>query len=161
MSNPFNEAEENHLEEIERRLTERNISYAQMMKMYAEFLLNLIQIRWRLEKWGGSSEYELIVNILRETIEIFGCKNSDELRENRRVTLIGLYGGSEKERPALAALSRCVACCLYSEDGWEADKEEDLTPIPLYLFLLKRIDGNFGEEFLTYAETYLLASSLD
>jgi hypothetical protein len=47
-------------------------------------------------------------------------------------------------------------CCFYEEGGWDPDKEEDATPIPLYLFLLKRFNPDMGAALLTYARMQLL-----
>ena len=156
MNAPFSEAEENDLEELEQELTDAEISYGRMMKMYAEFLLAFIENGRFERKIGSTDGVTLLVRHLRTAITNFGNSDSNEIRKSSRIELLKLCSRLEYEQPFLFALVRCAVCCFYEEDGWLPDKEEDRTPIPLYLFLLKRLDSDMGAEFLAYARSYLL-----
>jgi len=156
MTGPFSEGEEADLETLEHDLTSEGVAYSQMMKMYAEFLLACIRDGSVEQIIGPAAELSLLARYLEMAIVSFGADDSDEVRRSRRIELVGLCGRLEKERPDLVALIRCAVCCFYEEGGWDPDKEEDPTPIPLYLFLLKRFDPDLGAKLLTYARAYLL-----
>ena len=158
MSGPFSAAEEEDLETLEHELTSGEVTYRRMMKMYAEFLLASIKSGQVDKKIKPSIELDFLVQNLEAAITSFGTDDSDEVRRSRRVELVRLCSRVESERPDLAALIRCAVCCFYEEGGWDPDKEEDATPIPLYLFLLKRFDPDMATELLTYARTHLLSS---
>ncbi|MET3444165.1 hypothetical protein ABIC94_004974 [Variovorax paradoxus] len=156
MNGPFSDAEEEELETLEYELTKGEVTYGRMMKMYAEFLLASIRRRQGAQEISPSLELDLLVQHLQTAIASFGTTNSDEVRSACRVELVRLSRRLESERPDLAALLRCAVCCFYEEGGWDPDKEEDATPIPLYLFLLKRFDPRMAAELLTYVRTHLL-----
>ncbi|MFM9925547.1 hypothetical protein VLK31_21330 [Variovorax sp. H27-G14] len=156
MIGPFSEVEEKTLETLEQALIDNKILHVQMMKMYAEFLFSLISSEKIERDFGFSSELTVVAQCVQSAIHSFGTDASDELRRQRRVELIKLCSRVEKEQPALAALARCAVCCVSDEEGWEPDLEEDSTPIPRYLFLLKKFDPNMGVIFLSYARTALL-----
>ncbi|MGJ7573915.1 hypothetical protein ACSFBX_25530 [Variovorax sp. RB2P76] len=158
MIGPFSEIEEENIEILEHELIDNEIPYARMMRMYAEFLLALISTKEVTQKLGLSSELTLVAQHLRTAVRSLGTEVSDELRRPLRVELIGLCGRVEKKQPALAALTRCAVCCFSEEGGWEPDREEDPTPIPRYLFLLKRFDADIGMNFLLHARSVLLAA---
>ncbi len=126
-----------------------------MMKMYAEFLRSCILER-RLGQITQSEELNLVAEYLRQAIVFLGGNNSDELRKPGRLELWALFRRFEEVQPALACLSRCAVCCFYEEAGWDPDTSESVTPIPFYLFLLKRLNPDMGLEFLEYAYRYLL-----
>lgn len=157
MIQPFSELEEKNIEILEHELTNNAIPYARMMRMYAEFLLALIATKEVEQKLGLSSELTLVAQHLQTAVRSLGKEVSDELRRPLRVELISLCGRVEKKQPALAALTRCAVCCFSDEGGWEPDREEDPTPIPRYLFLLKKFDPDMGMNFLTHAHAVLLA----
>ncbi|SDI44750.1 hypothetical protein [Variovorax sp. OV700] len=158
MSGPFSDAEEEDLETLEHELTNGKVSYSRMMKMYAEFLLASIQSGQVDKKIKPSIELDFLVQNLEAAITSFGTDDSDEVRRSRRVELVRLCGRLEIEQPDLAALIRCAVCCFYEEGGWNPDEEEDATPIPLYLFLLKRFNPDMGAALLGYARMNLLGS---
>jgi hypothetical protein len=158
MNGPFSDAEEEELETLEYELTKGEVTYSRMMKMYAEFLLASIRRRQGAQQISPSLELDLLVQHLQTAIASFGTANSDEVRSACRVELVRLSRRLESERPDLAALLRCAVCCFYEEGGWDSDKEEDATPIPLYLFLLKRFDPDMAAELLAYVRTHLLDS---
>jgi hypothetical protein len=157
VTNPYSRDEEKQLDAIEEELMEECVPFFQTMKMYAEFLHNCILVG-RFSGTAPSAQLDLVAEHLQVAIASLGLDNSDELRVPGKLELWKLFSRSEKEHPTLAALCRCAVCCFHEEAGWDPDKNESVTPIPFYLFLLKRLDPEMGLEFLTYARRYLLAS---
>jgi len=158
MSEPFNACEEKKIEELERALMDRKIPYARMARVYAKFLLALISGENFDRKLTRSSELIAVTRSLQSAIKGFDGGASGDLRQPHRVELIGISGRVEESQPALAALIRCAVCCFFVDEEWDPDLEEDSTPIPRYLFLLKKFDSSMEMEFLTYASTYLLSA---
>ncbi|WP_093179504.1 MULTISPECIES: hypothetical protein [unclassified Variovorax] len=159
MTEPYSEHEAEFLDAIEDQLMEKNVPFPRMMKMYAEFLRNCI-LAGRFNEAASSAQLDSVAEHLQVAIVGLGHDNSDELRRPHRIELWTLFDCSEKENPALAALIRCAVCCFYDEAGWDPDTSESVTPMPLYLFLLKRIIPTVGVEFLKYAQRSLLGPSL-
>lgn len=159
MTEPYSEEEAGCLEAIEDQLMGGDVPFSQMMKMYAEFLQIFISAE-NFKEAASSAQLSDVAEHLQVAISSLGHENSDELRKPHRIALWTLFGFSEKDNPALAALSRCAVCCFYDEAGWNPDTSESVTPIPLYLFLLKRLAPTKGMEFLRYAQRYLLGPSL-
>lgn len=157
MTEPYSAEETECLDAIEDQLIEDGVPFRQMMKMYAEFLQTCISAG-HFDEVAPSARLNDVAEHLQAAVSSLGHENSDELRRPHRIALWTLFGSSEKDYPALAALSRCAVCCFYDEAGWNPDTSESVTPIPLYLFLLKRLVPTMGMEFLRYARRYLLAS---
>lgn len=155
MINPYTEEEEKRLDVIEERLVIEEVPFWRMMKMYAEFLRGCI-LAGRFDKAAPLAQLEFVAEHLQRAIVVLGADNSDELRMPSKLELWSLSDRFEKENPIQAALSRCAVCCFYEESGWDPGNSESLTPIPLFLFLLKRLDPDMGAEFLMYAGKYLL-----
>lgn len=91
-------------------------------------------------------------------IAISDTEYSDESSSLRRLELLGVVEPLEAKQLRLAALIRCAVCCFSDESGWNPDQEEDLTPIPRYVFLLKKFDPGIGPDFVAYARRHLLSS---
>ena len=155
MTESYSAEETECLNAIENQLIEDGIPFRQMMKIYAEFLQTCISAG-HFDGVVPSVRLNDIAEHLQAAVSSLGHENSDELRRPHRIALWTLFGSSEKDNSALAALSRCAVCCFYDEDGWNPDTSESVTPIPFYLFLLKRLVPTMGMEFLRYARRYLL-----
>lgn len=155
MMSSYSPEEEKGLDFIEERLVAGGIPFRRMMKMYAEFLRDSI-MAGQFDRSVSLAQLEIVAENLQSAIGVLGTSDSDKLRMPSRLALWSLSDRYEKENSTLSALSRCAVCCFYEESGWDHDGSESLTPIPLYLFLLKRIDPGMGMEFLRYASKYLL-----
>lgn len=158
MTGPYSNEEEERLDIIEEQLVEKKTPFFLMMKMYAEFLRDCIHKK-RFNQIADSKGLNVVAEYLKQAIAFLGSNNSDELRKPGRLELWALFRRFEDKQPALASLSRCAVCCFYEEAGWDPDTSESVTPIPFYLFLLKRLDPDMGLEFLEYAGRYLLDST--
>lgn len=155
MIGPYSEEEINEFDALEEGLIDRQVPFGQMMRMYAEFLCTRI-VAGRFEKIISSEYLRFIANHLQTAIASFDASNSDELRRPGKHELWTLSDRSESENPALAALSRCAVCCFHEDTRWDPDENESPTPLPFYLFLLKRVAPDMGMEFLSHAKAYLL-----
>ncbi len=158
MIGPFTEHEEEVLETLESELLEKQIPYVLMMKMYAIFLHTLALETCAEKPDDSPAEMAQLIKNLEMAIASFGTEYSDESRKSGRLELWGMIKRLEQKQLRLAALVRCAVCCFYDESGWNPDHKEDLTPIPLYLFLLKKFDPGIGLDFVAYVRTHLLAS---
>lgn len=155
MVEPYSEEEISEFDAIEEQLMDRPVPFGRMMKMYAEFLSTCI-LTGRFDQVIPPTQLNFIAKQLQEAVVSFEASNSDELRKPGKLALWALSDRSEKENPALAALSRCAVCCFYEDTNWNPDENESPTPLPFYLFLLKRLAPEMGMEFLKYARKYLL-----
>ncbi|MDH6593892.1 hypothetical protein M2165_003781 [Variovorax sp. TBS-050B] len=152
MTGPYTPEEERALDAIEELLVDQQVSYAQMMKMYAGFLLDCISAG-RFDTSISSTDLTLVAEHLRKVNETFELPDGTELRKPGRRELWSLVQAAEKEQPLLSALARCAVCCFYEDSGWNPDEKESPTPVPLYLLLLKRVDSEIGVEFLAYVRS--------
>jgi len=157
MNGPYSEDEISELDAIEEALIDRQIPFGRMMKMYAEFLLTRI-LDGRFDEVVSSEYLSFIAKHLQAAIASFDASNSAELRRSGKRELWALSDRSEQEAPGLAALSRCAVCCFHEDTPWSPDENESPTPLPFYLFLLKRVAPGMGMDFLHYAKVYLLAA---
>jgi hypothetical protein len=157
MIGPYSENEISELDALEEALIDGQVPFGRMMKMYAEFLLACI---WagRFDEVFSSQYLSFIAKHLQVAITSFDASNSDELRRPGKHELWALSDRSEQEALGLAALSRCAVCCFHEDTPWHPDESESPTPLPFYLFLLKRVAPGMRMEFLRYAKAYLLAA---
>lgn len=158
MIGPFTEHEEEILDALELELLEKQIPYILMMKMYANFLRTLALEKFIEKPDDSSVETAQLIQNLEMAIASFGTEYSDESRRSGRLELLGMIRPLEEKQMRLAALIRCAVCCFYDESGWNPDQEEDLTPIPRYLLLLRKFDPSIGLDFVAYVRTHLLSS---
>ncbi len=155
MVEPYSEEEISEFDAIEEQLMDRQVPFGRMMKMYAEFLSRSIGTG-RFDQAIPLSQLNFIAKQLQDAVVSFDARDGDEFRRPGKLALWALSNHSEKENPALAALSRCAVCCFYEDTDWNPDENESPTPLPFYLFLLKRLAPEMGMEFLKYARKYLL-----
>jgi len=85
-----------------------------------------------------------------------GASNRSETIKDGRMQLWRIHDHLQRELPSQAALVRCAIFCLCDEE-WDPDSSEDLTPIPFFLFLLKKFNPEIGMDFLDYARIHLLS----
>lgn len=157
MIGPYSENEISELDALEEALIDGQVPFGRVMKMYAEFLLACIRAG-RFNEVVSSVQLGFIANHLQTAIASFDAGNSDELRRPGKHELWALSDCSEEEAPGLAALSRCAVCCFHEDRPWNPDENESPTPLPFYLFLLKRVAPDMGMDFLHCAKVYLLAA---
>lgn len=158
MIEPFSKLEEQELDVLEDQLVEAGTSYGSAMRTYAKFLLMQLQN----EAYRGSvfttEDVELLSDKLKKAAASIGDPALADSRKQWRVELWNLHKTLSGDRPRVAAFVRCAVCCLYPEDEWDPDVQEDPTPAPLFFALLKKFDAGIGVEFLHFVRSTLLPS---
>ena len=155
MTGPFSDHELESLDVIELQLIESQVSSARMKSACASFLLFIISREWS-KRFLDSDGIELLLNENLKLVAFnFYAIDSGEEIKNARIKLFGIFDHLQREDPSQAALIRCAIFCLHDEE-WDPDTQEDPTPIPFYLFLLKKFDLSIGMDFLAHVRTHLL-----
>lgn len=122
---------------LEEALLEASVSFGEMTRQYARYLLSLID--------GGvlatisDSKLKVLIpyiedSILRERIESDGYL--------RRKLALELWAVKKQHRQSdenFAFLIRCVLFCFETEERWIEEGTGDTTPIYLYFLILKKI----------------------
>lgn len=159
MFSPFSDQELEALDAIEGQLILAHVSSSQMIGACASFLLSIV-LSEHEEQFLGSIENEVVLNInLRLAVFVTGANNRGEAIKAGRMRLWRIHDHLQCEQPSRAALVRCAIFCSGDEE-WDPDSNEDPTPIPFFLFLLKKFDPAIGMDFLDYARTHLLSPLL-
>jgi hypothetical protein len=158
MTGPFGENEEVMLARLQEDVVAAGVSYGCAMKMYATYLLTLLQERIDSVGTFSSAEVDWLVKKLKDGSASIGGNSLEAERQRWRVELWEFHDSLGQERSPLAAFVRCAVCCFYPERGWDADAQEDPTPIPLFLALLKKFDPNIGVKFLEFARSAMLSN---
>ncbi|WP_426203946.1 hypothetical protein [Pseudomonas sp. TWP3-1] len=130
---------------LEDALIEANVSFGEMTRQYARYLLSLID-SGVLATISDSKLKTLIPyieeGILRERIE-----NDGDLREKLAIELWEIEAQHGKSDQNFANLIRCVIFCFGTEDGW-IEEGSDTTPIYLYFLVLKKILPDIRQGFI-------------
>ncbi|WP_354423445.1 hypothetical protein [Variovorax atrisoli] len=155
MLGPFSDQELESLDAIEGQLILARVPGSRMIGMCANFLLSTVP------RAHGKQflviEEEILLNMsLGLAVFDTGASNRSETIKASRMQLWRIHDHLQREQPSLAALARCAIFCLCDEE-WDPDSSEDPTPIPFFLFLLKRFDRAIGMDFLDYARAHLLS----
>lgn len=126
------------IDNLESMLLERAISYDQLRRHYAIFLLDLLDIK----RYPDTDEkhLEALALCLKDAAATARInRDSDEV-----VNIIGelwnIEGQHRTLSPDLSRLARCSILCFSTEQKWIEEDSGDQTPLLLYLYLLKKID---------------------
>lgn len=126
------------IDNVERMLLERAISYDQLRKHYAMFLLDLLDKKSYPDT--NKKHLEALALYLKDAAATARInRGSDEV-----VKIIGELWNIEAQyrtlSPDLSRLARCSILCYSTEQQWIEEDSGDKTPLLLYLYLLKKID---------------------
>ncbi|RYZ82647.1 MAG: hypothetical protein EOP04_21635 [Proteobacteria bacterium] len=126
------------IDNLENMLLERAVSYDQLRRHYAIFLLDLL----------SKKSYPTINDKHLEAVALYLKDAAATARINRGsdevVKIIGELWIIEAQyrtlSPHLSRLARCSILCYSTEQQWIEEDSGDQTPLLLYLYLLKKID---------------------
>ncbi|MBW8355074.1 MAG: hypothetical protein K0M54_14745 [Pseudomonas sp.] len=140
---------------LEEALLEASVSFGEMTRQYARYLLSLID--------GGvlatisDSKLKVLIpyieeSILRERIESDG--------DLRRKLVLELWVVEKQQRQSdenFAFLIRCVLFCFETEERWIEEGTGDTTPIYLYFLILKKILPDIRQSFIKSFQDFIAA----
>jgi hypothetical protein len=126
------------IDNLECMLLERAISYDQLRKHYAMFLLDLLDKK--IYPDTNKKHLEALALFLKDAAATARInRGSDEV-----VKIIGELWAIEAQYRTLSSdlsrLARCSILCYSTEQQWVEEDSGDQTPLLLYLYLLKQID---------------------
>lgn len=126
------------IDNLECMLLERAISYDQLRKHYAMFLLDLLDKK--IYPDTNKKHLEALALYLKDAAATARInRGSDEV-----VKIIGELWAIEAQCRTLSSdlsrLARCSILCYSTEQQWVEEDSGDQTPLLLYLYLLKQID---------------------
>jgi len=122
-------------DDLEEQLLDANVSYGEMTREYASYLMGLIQ-RGEL-KTIAASKLEKLVPFLEEAILRERIESDDVLRKKLTVDLWKMEQQSREEDENFANFIRGVLYCCGTEEVWE-EEGDGPTPIYLYFLILKK-----------------------
>lgn len=126
------------IDNLECMLLERAISYDQLRKHCAMFLLDLLDKK--IYPDTNKKHLEALALYLKDAAATARInRGSDEV-----VKIIGELWAIEAQYRTLSSdlsrLARCSILCYSTEQQWVEEDSGDQTPLLLYLYLLKQID---------------------
>ena len=126
------------IDNLENMLLERAISYDQLRRHYANFLLDLLSKK--SFPTINEKHLEAVALYLKDAAATARVeRGSDEV-----VKIIGELWTIEAQYRTLSSdlsrLARCSILCYSTEQQWIEEDSGDQTPLLLYLYLLKKID---------------------
>ncbi|NBF04004.1 hypothetical protein GV819_17090 [Pseudomonas sp. Fl5BN2] len=140
---------------LEKALLEASVTFGEMTRHYARYLLSLIDHG----VLASVSEPKLKVlipyieeSILRERIE-----NDGDLRRKLALELWEVEKQHRKSDENFANLIRCVLFCFETEERWIDEGTGDATPIYLYFLILKKILPDIRRGFIKSFQDFIAA----
>lgn len=139
-------------DDLEGQLLDANVSYGEMTREYASYLMGLIQ-RGEL-KTIAASKLEKLVPLLKEAILRERIESDEVLRKKLTVDLWKMEQQSRKEDEDFANFIRGVLYCYGTEEVWE-EEGDGPTPIYLYFLILKKILPGLRKDFISSFNRFL------
>ncbi|WP_241662857.1 hypothetical protein [Pseudomonas sp. Sample_9] len=140
-------------DKLESELIFANVSFSEITRTYARFLLSLIE-QGRLDSIASSPLHKL--KTLLGDATFYRIMNDELLRKKLSSELWGIEKRFRKDNVRLAELIRCVLFCYETEERWETEGAGDATPIYLYYLILKKVLPDVAEAFIHYFQGELL-----
>ncbi|MBN6774281.1 hypothetical protein JRG42_12125 [Pseudomonas granadensis] len=140
-------------DELENELIFANVSFSEIARTYARFLLSLIEQK-RFDSIASSPLHMLKTLLSDATLP--SMMNDELLRKKLSSELWGMEKRFRKGNVRLAELIRCVLFCYETEERWEAEGPGDATPIYLYYLILRKVLPDVAEIFIHYFQSELL-----
>ncbi|PMW96370.1 hypothetical protein C1X59_24455 [Pseudomonas sp. FW215-R2] len=138
---------------LEGALIEANVSFGEMTRQYARYLLSLID--------GGvlatisDSKLKTLIPYIEEGILRERIENDGDLRKKLAIELWEIEAQHRKSDENFANLIRCVIFCFGTEDRWIEEGTGDTTPIYLYFLGLKKILPDIRQGFIKVFKDFI------
>lgn len=140
-------------DKLESALIGANVSFGEVTRTYASFLLSLIEER-RLDCISSSPLHKLKTFLSDATHH--RTRNDELLRKKLSTELWEMEKRFRKCDVRLAELISCVLFCYEAEERWEVEGTGDTTPIYLYYLILRKVLPDVAETFIHYFQSELL-----
>ncbi|MEN5094023.1 hypothetical protein ABE458_25360 [Pseudomonas protegens] len=121
---------------LEEALLEASVSFGEMTRQYARYLLSLID--------GGvlasisDSKLKVLIPYIEESILRERIESDGYLRRKLALELWAVEKQHRQSDEKFANLIRCVLFCFETEERWIEEGTGDTTPIYLYFLILKK-----------------------
>jgi hypothetical protein len=132
-------------DDLEERLLEADVSYGEMTREYARYLLDLIQ-KDELRSIDAS-KLEMLVPFLEEAMRRERIESDEGLRKKLTADLWKIEQQNRKIDEGFANFIRGVLYCYGTEEVWEQEGDGP-TPIYLYFLILKKILPGLRKDFI-------------
>jgi hypothetical protein len=136
------------IESLELQLLNEGVSINEMIRHYARFLLELIKNE-KLKNISGDKLQEM-ASYLTQAVIPGTLESNDGLRKVFFTQLWPIEKENRESDPAYSALVRCVLCCFGNEDDWEQGSSGEETPLWFFLFYIKKVYPDVGQEFVDF-----------
>lgn len=121
---------------LEEALLKASVSFGEMTRQYARYLLSLID--------GGvlatisDSKLKVLIPYIEESILRERIESDGDLRRKLTLELWAVEKQHCQSDENFAFLIRCVLFCFETEERWIEEGTGDTTPIYLYFLILKK-----------------------
>jgi len=141
---------------LENELLAANLSFDEITRRYANFLLHLIGLG--VFDFIDRSKLDELVPFIKEGVSRDRIESDEDFRKKCSIELWGMEKQNRNHDDRFAELVRCVLFCFETERRWEEEGTGDATPIFLYYLILKKILPDIADEFLGYFRRGLFKS---
>ncbi|WP_404937051.1 hypothetical protein P7C00_18650 [Pseudomonas sp. JDS08PS003] len=141
---------------LEEALLEASVSFGEMTRQYARYLLSLID--------GGvlasisDSKLKVLIPYIEESILRERIESDGYLRRKLALELWAVEKQHRQSDENFASLIRCVLFCFETEERWIEEGTGDTTPIYLYFLILKKILPDIRQGFIKSFQDFIAAN---
>ncbi|MBD8597556.1 hypothetical protein [Pseudomonas sp. CFBP 8772] len=141
------------IEELEAQLVARGVSFDQLRRQYARFLLELLN-DGRIRSISEERRLELVF-FLRDSVGRVKLDVDDSIVKAQVSKLCAMERTRGTQELELSIFARCVIFCFRDGKQWAAEDSGDPTPLYLYFITLKRVLPKVRQEFVTFIRELL------
>jgi len=141
------------IEELESQLVAREVSFDQLRRQYARFLLKILY-DGRIRSISEERRSELIF-FLRDSVGRDHLDVDDVVVKAQVSKLCAMERALGTQELDITIFARCVIFCFRDGKQWEAEDSGDPTPLYLYFITLKRLLPMVRQEFTKFIQQLL------
>ncbi|MGE6386764.1 hypothetical protein ACQKEN_14015 [Pseudomonas sp. NPDC078416] len=136
------------IEKLESQLVAGEVSFDQLRRQYARFLLKILN-DGRIRSIPEERRSELI-SFLRDSVDRDHLDVDDVVVKAQVSKLCAMERTRGTQELDLTIFVRCVIFCFRDGKQWAAEDSGDPTPLYLYFITLKRVLPKVRQEFITF-----------
>jgi hypothetical protein len=136
------------IESLESQLLGNEISINDMVRHYANLLLELVQNR-KLKNISDEKLQEMAC-YLKQAIAPGTLESNESLRQASFLKLWPIEKSYRESDPALSTLARTVICCFGNESDWLRDGSGEETPLFYFYLYLKNVAPDATQAFFEH-----------
>lgn len=141
------------IEELESQLVAREVSFDQLRRQYAKFLLEILN-GGRISSISEERRSELVF-FLRDSVGRDHLDVDDVGVKAQVSKLCAMERTRGTQELDLTIFARCVIFCFRDGKQWAAEDSGEPTPLYLYFITLKRVLPMVRQEFITFIQQLL------